>query len=333
MATRFRYWLQMAQEPGQAGDEGVQIKPGGSTMGRALDCDIIFPQDDNDIHRYHATLRPRFDGLRIYRDGRNPVLVNGKPVDERAELADGDQIRIGRYGFVVGAEPYSSEGPVWLLGGVGRNLLPVAPSLTLGDGEDDTARIKGWPEGALELFEAEGKIVLDTRQQTPTLNGRQLDKETQEPLSSGARIGLLGHEIRLLASTGGTGKTTVVKAADAPPVAIILTWEPAGATLVVAYPTGVDVSCWLAEKRAELLNTLMRPPAPYKPGDVIPDDVLIDVLWPKDLSKSRVELNGLIYHTRRALLKKGIDGYVLIVKKGGGVTLGVSASTELTTIE
>jgi hypothetical protein len=332
MHTRYRYWLDVLEETGQAGDEGVQVKPGGSSMGRGLDCDIIFPEDETDIHRHHATLRPRFDGLRIYQDGENPVLVNGKPIDDRSELEAGDEVRIGKFGFRVGSEPYRTEGPVWLLGGVGKNLLPIAPSLSIGDGEDDTARIKGWPVRALELFEAEGKIILDTRQQQPLLNGRPLNTESQEQLASGARIRLLDHEIRLLASTGGTGKTTVLQADDKPPVALTLTWEPVGATLVVVYSNKVKLPCWLAEKRAELMDTLMNPPDPYSPGEIIPDEVLIEALWPGDITKTRVELNGLVYHTRRALLKKGIDGYALIVKKAGGVTLGVPASTVLTII-
>ncbi len=332
MATRYRYWLQMLMDEQTPSEEGVQIKPGGSTLGRAQDCDIIFPEDETDIHHYHATLRPRFDGLRVYRDDQNPVLVNGKPIDERAELKAGDHIRIGRFSFQVGAAPYRAVGPVWLLKGVGANLLPIAPSLTIGDGDDDTARISGWPAGALELFEAEGRIILDTRMQRPSVDGRVLETETQEPLVSGAHVSLLGHEIQLLASTGGTGKTTVVEGKDPIITSLHLTWQPAGATLVVGYDVGKQIPCWLAEKRAELMATLMLPPPPYTEADLIPDDVLIAILWPGDPGKTRVDLNGLIYHTRRALLKKGIDGKTVILKHSGGTKLEVRVGTPRTVI-
>ncbi|MBN1528484.1 MAG: FHA domain-containing protein [Thermoleophilaceae bacterium] len=100
-------WLSAARErvdaPGAylafAGEdraEVVALEPGWTRVGRSLSADLRF--DDPTVSRRHALVyhEPGV-GARILDDrSLNGVFVNGERVD-LAELADGDEIAVGRY--------------------------------------------------------------------------------------------------------------------------------------------------------------------------------------------------------------------------------------------
>ena len=79
---------------GRAGEHFVPQEER-TTIGRSPDCDIFL--DDVTVSRQHAVLRRR-DGRFVIEDqgSLNGTFVNRRRI-ESAELADGDELQIGKY--------------------------------------------------------------------------------------------------------------------------------------------------------------------------------------------------------------------------------------------
>jgi pSer/pThr/pTyr-binding forkhead associated (FHA) protein len=79
------------------GRAGEHFIPQGerTTIGRSPDCDIFL--DDVTVSRHHAVLRGADDRFTIEDQGSlNGTFVNRRRI-ETAELADGDELQIGKY--------------------------------------------------------------------------------------------------------------------------------------------------------------------------------------------------------------------------------------------
>jgi hypothetical protein len=79
---------------GRAGEHFVP-QESTTTIGRSPDCDIFL--DDVTVSRHHAVLRKN-DGRFVIEDegSLNGTFVNRRRI-ESAELADGDELQIGKY--------------------------------------------------------------------------------------------------------------------------------------------------------------------------------------------------------------------------------------------
>ena len=79
---------------GRAGEHFVPQQES-TTIGRSPDCDIFL--DDVTVSRQHAVLR-RNDGRFVIEDqgSLNGTFVNRRRI-ESSELADGDELQIGKY--------------------------------------------------------------------------------------------------------------------------------------------------------------------------------------------------------------------------------------------
>jgi len=72
------------------------VPPGGATIGRSRECDIVL--GDSNVSRKHAEIRPRGDGWTITDLGStNGVRVNGRDVRPRepVAIAAGDRVDVG----------------------------------------------------------------------------------------------------------------------------------------------------------------------------------------------------------------------------------------------
>jgi hypothetical protein len=79
---------------GRAGEHFVP-QDDKTTIGRSPDCDIFL--DDVTVSRQHAVLRRNGDAFVIEDQGSlNGTFVNRKRI-ESAELADGDEVQVGKY--------------------------------------------------------------------------------------------------------------------------------------------------------------------------------------------------------------------------------------------
>lgn len=75
-------------------DRRLVVPPGGATIGRSRDCDIVL--DDAGISRRHAEIRPTPGGWTMADLGStNGVLVNGRPVEPARALQPGDRVELG----------------------------------------------------------------------------------------------------------------------------------------------------------------------------------------------------------------------------------------------
>jgi pSer/pThr/pTyr-binding forkhead associated (FHA) protein len=69
-------------------------------IGRGLDCDLRV--NDEDISRHHCMIRVRGPEATLSDLGSsNGTFVNGKRVLSQVALASGDEIRLGKYRFLV----------------------------------------------------------------------------------------------------------------------------------------------------------------------------------------------------------------------------------------
>jgi hypothetical protein len=76
------------------GSRRLMVPPGGGTIGRSRDCEIVL--EDAGISRHHAELRPQGDGWTIEDLGStNGVLLNGREVRGALPLAPGDRLELG----------------------------------------------------------------------------------------------------------------------------------------------------------------------------------------------------------------------------------------------
>jgi len=75
-------------------DRRLIVPPGGATIGRSRDCDVVI--EDAGISRRHAEIRPGPAGWTVADLGStNGVLVNGEPVDVARALQPGDRVELG----------------------------------------------------------------------------------------------------------------------------------------------------------------------------------------------------------------------------------------------
>jgi hypothetical protein len=100
---------------------------------------------------------------------------------------------------------------------------------------------------------------------------------------------------------------------------------------VVFTVAGGDHAVYLADRRLDLLIALLRPPEDYKPGDFIPDDVVRQIVWPRNPAITRPEINMLISRCRRDLIQAGLAGPRLLVRApgGGGTKLALAPDAEV----
>lgn len=73
----------------------IDISQSETSIGRAKTCDIVF--SDISVSRFHAVLSKRSNGWLIFdTHSTGGVIVNGKKIEKKSFLKDGDNIRFGK---------------------------------------------------------------------------------------------------------------------------------------------------------------------------------------------------------------------------------------------
>lgn len=115
------FTLRLIEQP-DGGTPGIvrAVPPGGLTLGRSPECDVVLPDQVRLVSRVHARLEPRADGLYIHSlSASTPIWLNEQPHGHGAVTLwhPGERLRIA--GFVFALEvPAPAPPPV---------PLPVQP--------------------------------------------------------------------------------------------------------------------------------------------------------------------------------------------------------------
>lgn len=288
-------------------------------MGRLPDNDIVLT--DRRASSSHALVTTTIRGLEVVSLGRNPTRVNGKVVQGRAVLGQGDELELPGGKFTVQIEKGRGwSDHAWVIehpdgGRYGLRQLPFQ----LGGATDDHLVVDGWPAGAVRFDVAQGALAVELEAEA-SLSGELLPAGAVEALESGDTVTIGGRSVRVL-SSAGSGEDTVLAPQAQLPTRARFQFLPNGGRLEVGFADGTTHTVDLAELRANLVAALLTPPKPYKAGELIPDDVLAPAIWPGQQERGRTDLNLLLHRTRKNLLRVGINPTIVLARaKKGGAT-------------
>ena len=331
----------MAMEPSRvrcilavAGGPSRRVGPNGVLIGRQRDCDIVAP--DPSVSRRHALVRLTAEGAEVVPLGRAPIAINGKPYDRARELADGDELQLAGLELTVEIQaqrPDTQAPATFRLERVrGGSFGIVHSPFVIGGDETDDLIVKRWPAHALRMHVAQGELYVEVASGKATRNGVELETEALEPLAVGDQLGYR-KETFVVQLAKHRDATTAVLGDHALPRRVAVEMLPRGGRVVFTVGDRESV-VYLADRRLDLVIALLRPPAPYRAGELVPDDVVRAVVWPRNPGITRPEINMLISRCRRDLVDAGLAGPRILVRaQGGGATQVALAPGAEVTIE
>ncbi len=310
----------------------VPIRAGGVCIGRGVECDVGL--DDEHISRRHAQLTPTNDAVELLPLGRNPVAVNGVAHAAAVALTDGDRISIADQVFTVeiardvsGAEPAQ-----WTVAHAGVWHAITRAGFTIGGGDDDDVQVPGSEDGAARLHRVQEALFIEADGDGVWLNDAPIGPGAVEPVGEGDRI-TIGEVVLEAHQRTGAG-VTPTRALVVFPERVELRLLARGGRLALWF-AGVERTLVVSERRLELLAVLLRPPAPLAPGGYVPDDVILQRVWPRSDRADHGDLNVLIHRLRRDLVRAGVNGPALIQRQagGGGTRFAVAATTRIDVVD
>lgn len=307
-----RYWL---EAPGGR----VTIGAWAVLIGRSHDCNIVLEQPD--VSRHHLLVRVGQHGPEMLPLGRDPVRLNDSACTELSALRSGDRIGVGAWSFVVGEGEveYSprTRDVSWFLERQSGLLHQVrAPVFQVGGDVDDDLTVEGWRRGVFAISLRSGRPVLTPLVEGVTC-GRPLEEGERFTLTDGSEITYRGHSLVVRARQAPQATPTFGTAPPSSAVVVALEFLPRGGRLTID-AGGRLRSTLLSDRRCDLVACLLRPPFPFSPGDLVPEEVLCERVWPGE-KNGRMELNSLLYRLRHNLEAEGIDPTPLFERAGGGL--------------
>jgi hypothetical protein len=319
--SRLRCVLVVADGPSK------RVGPKGVLIGRHKDCEIV--STDPAASRRHALVRLTSTGVELVPLGRAPIEIDGKPCDKVADLADGDTLALPGIRITVqihAARIDAGAAATFRLERArGGSFGIVHTPFILGGGDSDDLIIKRWPDGALRLHIAQRELFIEVTTGKATRNGVELPTDALEPVAIDDEI--VYRKESFFVRHAGTQRdaTTLVSALHDLPTKIAIEMLPRGGRVVFSIGEG-ERPVYLADRQLDLVIALLRPPDPFRAGELVPDDVLAKIVWPRNPGVSRTEINVLISRCRKSLLDAGLAGPRLVVRApgGGGTRLAIA---------
>jgi FHA domain len=308
-----------------------RVGAAGVWIGRQGDCDLVTP--DPAASRRHALVRLTSEGVELVALGRETTL-NGVAIERTTHLADGDQIGVPGLVLTVQIEasaPSAGPGRAGLVlarergGSFGISHTPFV----VGGAATADLILKDWPsEPVLRVHLVQGEAFVELCCGDAQHGDAALELGALEPLEIGDRITCRGEVFVVAAALDAV--TTAVGARLELPSRIEIELLPRGGRVAFTLPSG-ERRVYLADRRLDLIMALLKPPAGHHPGEFIPDDVVRGVVWPRNPSVSRQEINTLIARCRRDLVDAGLAGPHLIERApgGGGTRVVLAANAEI----
>jgi hypothetical protein len=303
------------------GGPSRRVGPSGVVIGRQPDCDIV--AGDPRASRRHALVRLTAEGAEVVPLGRAAIELNGTVCASARALADGDRLSVPGLELAVeiaAQRPDPDDSAArFVLVRAGARFGVVHTPFVIGGGDDDDLIVKRWPARGVVLHVAQDALYVEVGSGKATHNGAPIERGALVQLFSGDELGYRGEVFRI-ASGGGRVITTDASSPITTPIAVAIEMLPRGGRVVFTLADG-DHAVYLADRRFDLLVALLRPPAGYRAGEPIPDDVVRSVVWPRKPNVSRNEINMLISRCRRDLVEAGLAGPRLLERTpGGGAT-------------
>lgn len=316
------YWL-------DGGDGRILIRAGGLLVGRSPDCDVVLP--DAQVSRHHALFRLDDRGVEAVLLGRALLAVNDVPVGAVTALREGDAVSLcgHRFRLVATAAPPDPEPEVaWAISRGGALQHRVKrQTFTVGGGADDDLFVEGWPAAALSFSQAQRALVLQANVRGVRVD-HALDEGAVVTVQAGARVIFRDVSLHVLALARDANAATAPMLAPELPARARLQFLPKGGRLTLGFGAR-EQTVWLPDRRCDLVAALLQPPTPYRPGEPVPDDVLIPRVWPGG-EGGRTELNTLVFRARKDLVKADLDGGTLIDRSPGAVRLRLAERASVT---
>ncbi len=293
------------------GGAQLAVGPGGLILGRGVECDLVL--GDPGASRRQALVRDLGDLLEVINLGRQPLSINGREVSGRATLEDGDTLALPGALLRVSVDHERRAYRQWLVS-CGGAAFGVGPGgLSVGGRADDVC-LEGLPAGAARFDTAAGELLVEVAIPA-TLDG--------EPLEPGELVAVDGGQVLALGGRALTvhgqrrGSTATSEPGPQPPRAARLRFEPVGGVLELQlHGRRAEVS--LSELRANLVAALLAPPEGYLPGEFVPDELLLPMLWPREPGRDRTDINQLVHRVRRSLLAAGVHPGAVIERARAG---------------
>jgi hypothetical protein len=311
-----------------------RVDAGGLLIGRAPQCELVVQHPRTS--RSQALVHLDQDVPRLVVLGRGRTLVGGKQVTHEATIAPGDRIEVPGAVFAVlrSDEPDSDGGRGWVIELPGGGLFGISDgAFRIGGHDSDALRLTGWPEHAVTLRTTQSRLHLIAAAPV-VVSGRAVEAGELAVLAAGDEVRCAGQTLRIVAG-GDFGSGSTVASADgttgALPHGVRLEFLPRGGRLHLHIADATH-TVYLPGNRCDLMAALLQPPAPFRAGELLDDEALLARVWPNQ-SKSRVDLNTLVYRLRRDLVAAGIDATLLVQRAAGGgatrIGLGDGASIEV----
>ena len=313
------WWLELP--------DGTRRRVGsaGLLIGRSPDCDLVL--HDHHASRRHAIVHLTADGLALVSLGRDPQRLDS---DGGAELSDGTRLSFPGLTVTVRTSNQAVESdPSWVLRHHGGGIFGVnARGLSVGNGPEDDLHIAGCAPRSAVFRVAGGHLVLEAGIGLGVSSRKggliRLEAGALHRLSRGNVVHLGTTKISVvvggsthLGTTVGRGAVAARDMTEGPSVR--LQFLPRGGRLFVALD-GEETTVYLPGRRCDLVACLLQPPAPYAPGDAIPDEALVPRVWPGG-TQTRSAVGVLLHRLRRDLVDAGLDGGSLVQRvDGGGAT-------------
>jgi hypothetical protein len=309
----------------------LRIDAGGVLIGRSPSCELVLL--DPKASRSQALVyldgaRPRLVVL-----GKGRTLHNGARAQREVKLAEGDSIELPGMSLTIGssADPGSTRSG-WVLERPSGGFFGVSGGpFVIGGHERDDLQLEAWPDHALTLHLTQRRMHLAAGAElevdgTPVVDGALV------PLGAGSRISFREQTLRVVTGQevwSGSTLASAVETSDELPDWVKLEFLPRGGRLHV-YANGNTRAVYLPGQRSELMALLLQPPPPYEVGQTLEDELLMDRLWPRQ-TRTRIDLNTLIYRLRKDLVRAGIDATGLVVRApgGGGTRVGLARGARI----
>jgi hypothetical protein len=308
-----------------------RVGPKGVLIGRHHDCDLV--SADPSLSRRHALIQLTATGADIVPLGRAPIELNGKPCERVTALSDQDRVRVPGLELTVelrAQAPSTSAPSTFRLERARGGSFGITHSpFLIGGGATDDLIVKRWPSGALRVHLAQGELFVEVTAGTARRNHDELAAGALEPLAVGDTLAYRKESFVVHATGSVHVATTAISALHDLPTRVAVEMLPRGGRVVFAIGDG-ERAVYLADRQLDLIIALLRQPEELR-GGFVPDDVVREIVWPRDHAVSRPEINMLISRCRRSLVEAGLSGPRLLVRApgGGGTRLALAPGAEV----